>query len=187
MVQSPVKTLTLEEFLAQPETKPASEFIDGQIIQKPMPGGQHSHIQGKLAIAITNKLKPEKRGYAFLELICCFAGYAIVPDIAVFKWANIPREKNGRIANDFLRAPDWLIEVLSPEQSHTKIIQKILHSFEYDTELAWLIDPEEDIVIVYFPDRPPVIFIDDNALLPTPNFVEDLNLTAAEIFGWLTL
>jgi len=31
------KTLTLEEFLKLPETKPASEYIGGQIIQKPMP------------------------------------------------------------------------------------------------------------------------------------------------------
>jgi len=29
--------LTLEEFLTLPETKPASEFINGEIVQKPMP------------------------------------------------------------------------------------------------------------------------------------------------------
>lgn len=39
MVQTPTKTLTLEEFLQLPETKPASEYINGQIIQKPMPHG----------------------------------------------------------------------------------------------------------------------------------------------------
>jgi Uma2 family endonuclease len=37
MVQVPTKPLTLEEFLVLPETKPASEFIDGNIIQKLMP------------------------------------------------------------------------------------------------------------------------------------------------------
>jgi Uma2 family endonuclease len=37
MVQAPLKTLKLEEFLQLPETKPASEYIDGQIIQKPLP------------------------------------------------------------------------------------------------------------------------------------------------------
>ncbi|ESA37036.1 hypothetical protein N836_05590 [Leptolyngbya sp. Heron Island J] len=39
MVQSPSKTLILAEFLQLPETKPASEYIDGQIIQKPMHTG----------------------------------------------------------------------------------------------------------------------------------------------------
>ncbi|MEO0886876.1 MAG: Uma2 family endonuclease, partial [Cyanobacteria bacterium J06648_10] len=39
MVQAPTKPLTLDGFLALPETKPASEFINGRIIQKPMPQG----------------------------------------------------------------------------------------------------------------------------------------------------
>ncbi len=42
MVQTPIKPLTLETFLAMPDTKPASELIDGEISQKPMPQGEHS-------------------------------------------------------------------------------------------------------------------------------------------------
>ena len=45
MVQTPTKPVTLDEFLKLPETKPASEFIDGQIIQKPMPQGKHSSVR----------------------------------------------------------------------------------------------------------------------------------------------
>lgn len=41
--------LTLEEFLKLPETKPASEFIHGEIIQQPMPQGEHSLIQATLS------------------------------------------------------------------------------------------------------------------------------------------
>jgi Uma2 family endonuclease len=42
MVQASAKSWTLEAFLQLPETKPASEYLDGQIIQKPMPQGKHS-------------------------------------------------------------------------------------------------------------------------------------------------
>ena len=38
-------TLELEDFLQQPDTQPASEFINGQITQKPMPQGDHSQLQ----------------------------------------------------------------------------------------------------------------------------------------------
>ena len=38
--------MTLEEFLKLPETKPASEYIEGEIIQKPMPKTKHSCLQG---------------------------------------------------------------------------------------------------------------------------------------------
>jgi Uma2 family endonuclease len=37
MIKSLTKSFTLEEFLKLPETKPSSEYINGQIIQKPMP------------------------------------------------------------------------------------------------------------------------------------------------------
>lgn len=34
MVQTPSKSIALDEFLRLPETQPASEYIDSQIIQK---------------------------------------------------------------------------------------------------------------------------------------------------------
>ncbi|MGB7415278.1 MAG: Uma2 family endonuclease [Thermosynechococcaceae cyanobacterium] len=45
MVQTPTRPVTLDDFLQRPETEPASEYIDGQIIQKPMPQGEHSTLQ----------------------------------------------------------------------------------------------------------------------------------------------
>ncbi len=39
--------LTLQDFLQMPETKPASEYIDNQIIQKPRQQGKHSTSQGE--------------------------------------------------------------------------------------------------------------------------------------------
>lgn len=42
MVQATENMLTLEAFLKLPETKPASQYIDGKIIQKPMPQAKHS-------------------------------------------------------------------------------------------------------------------------------------------------
>ena len=76
--------LTLEEFLKLPETKPASEYINGEIIQKPMPKGRHSRLQGKVCNSINQVAEDEKIAYAFPELRCTFGGRSIVPDIAVF-------------------------------------------------------------------------------------------------------
>jgi len=74
MVQTTSKILTLEEFLQLPETKPASEYIDGQIIQKPMPQGKHSVIQGELVPAINGVVKCKRIARAFPELRCTFGG-----------------------------------------------------------------------------------------------------------------
>ncbi|PSB61480.1 hypothetical protein C7B61_15865, partial [filamentous cyanobacterium CCP1] len=74
MVQTPSKLITLEEFLKLPETEPASEYIDGHIIQKPMPQGKHSTIQTEFSTAVNGMLKPQKVARAFSELRCTFGG-----------------------------------------------------------------------------------------------------------------
>jgi Uma2 family endonuclease len=82
--------LSLEEFLSLPETKPASEYINGQIVQKPMPKGRHSGLQGKFCGVVNQIVEEPKIAYAFPELRCTFGGRSIVPDIAVFQWGRIP-------------------------------------------------------------------------------------------------
>ncbi|MDZ8054350.1 MAG: Uma2 family endonuclease [Aulosira sp. ZfuVER01] len=186
MVQTPSKPLTLEEFLQLPETKPASEFINGQIIQKPMPQGKHSTVQGDLVPAINTVLKPSRIARAYPELRCTFGGRSLVPDVTVFTWERIPRDENGKVSNNFLIAPDWTIEILSPDQSQTKVVRNILHCLAHGTQMGWLIDPEEELVFVYFSDRTLAVFEEESDCLPVPSFAESFSLTIGQIFSWLT-
>ncbi len=185
MVQTPTKQVTLREFLTLPETKPASEYIDGQIIRKPMPKGKHSAIQGELVPAINRVVKPERIARAFPELRCTFGDRSTVPDIAVFMWNRIPRDDNGEVANTFAAAPDWTIEVLSPEQSQTKVTKNILHCLKHGTQMGWLIDPDEKTVFVYHPKQETEIFDISDALISMPSFMNELQLTVKELFDWL--
>ena len=185
MVQTPSKPLTLEEFLKLPETKPASEYMDGQIIQKPMPQGKHSTIQGELVTVINAVVKPQRIARAFPELRCTFGGRSTVPDVSVFTWDRIPRDRNGAIANVFQAAPDWTIEILSPEQSQTKVTKNILHCLKYETQMGWLIDPEEQTVFVYLPKQQTQVFDEPEQQLPVPSFASELRLTVEELFAWL--
>lgn len=158
MVQTSPKSITLNEFLLLPETKPASEFIDGQIIQKPMPQGEHSCIQQKLTTAINAVVEDLRIALALPELRCTFGGRSIVPDIAVFTWERIPTKLDGTIANAFESHPDWIIEILSPEQSSTKTTRKILHSLKHGALMGWLIDPAERSILLYPPGQQPELF-----------------------------
>lgn len=185
MVQILSKPLTVEDFLQLPDTQPASEFIDGQIIQKSMPKGSHSVIQGEIVTAINAVVKPQKLARAFPELRCSFDGRVIVPDVSAFKWEHIPTDQNGRIVEEFEIAPDWIIEILSPDQSQTKIIKKILHSLEHGTEMGWLIDPKEETVFIYTPDRRSLWLDKPHEIIPVPAFAVGLNLTIANLFDWL--
>jgi Uma2 family endonuclease len=185
MVQTPAKSLTLQEFLAIPETKPASEYINGKITQKPMPKEKHSTIQGELIIALNGSLKPSRTARAFPELRCTFGERSTVPDVAVFTWDRIPRDDDGAIADAFQAAPDWTIEILSPDQSHTRVTRNILHCLDHGTQLGWLIDPSEQSIFAYYPRQQPAFFEDVNAVLPVPDFAQSFQLTLGELFNWL--
>jgi Uma2 family endonuclease len=180
------KTLppTLEEFLKLPETKPASEYVNGAIYQKPMPQGKHSTLQIELASAINQAGKAQKLAYAFTELRCTFAGRSIVPDIAVFEWQRIPLDSNGQIANRFEIAPDWTIEILSPEQSANQVIRKIIFCLKNGTKLGYLIDPDDESITVFQPNQLPEVK-EKQDILPILDVLQNWQLTVEYIFNWL--
>ena len=195
MVQTPSKPITIDEFLQLPETKPASEYVDGQIIQKPMPQGQHSRIQQKLMSAINTVTEDDRIALTLPELRCTYpagshpsdvyGSRSIVPDIAVFQWARLPVNEDGSIANTFNAQPDWTIEILSPEQSSTRVASNILHCLDHACQLGWLIDPGERLVQIYDPDKRLTSLESPEDILPVPPFAEALHLTVGQLFGWL--
>ena len=186
MVQIKPRLLTLEAFLKLAETDPASEYIDGQMIQKPMPKGKHSTIQTEMATVVNGVLKPRHIARAFSELRCNFGGRSIIPDVSVFAWSRIPRDENGQIADSFEIQPDWTIEILSPERSQTKVTKNILHCLDHGTEIGWLIDPAEQTVLIYLPKQQTIIFDKPEQLLLVPSFASELQLSVNSIFDWLS-
>ncbi|MDY7012258.1 MAG: Uma2 family endonuclease [Cyanobacteriota bacterium] len=180
------KTISLANFLELPETKPASEYIDGKIYQKPMPQGKHSTLQFELSSAINRIGKPQRLVYAFPELRCTFDRQSLVPDIAVFEWKNIPRDASGQVANKFKIPPDWTIEILSPDQSPNRVIRKIAFCLQQGTKLGWFLDPGDESITVFQPNCTPE-FKEGEDSLPVLSVLGDWQLTVAEVFSWLTL
>lgn len=185
MVVAPVKSLTLKEFLEMPETEPASEYIQNQIVQKPMPKGRHSRLQGRLCQEINLKVEAPKIAYAFPELRCNFGDRSIVPDIAVFLWEHILFLADGEIPDNFNSAPDWIIEILFPDQNVNKVIGKILHSIQHGSKLGWLLDADDKSIHVFQPNQQPVLMSHSDRLSILENI--PLELTASDIFDWLKM
>lgn len=185
MTQAIPKPLTLTNFLALPETTPASEFVNGKIIQKPMPKGKHSRLQLKLCNTINTVTEAAQIAYAFPELRCSFGIRSIVPDIAVFYWANIALDDNGEPLDNVTRPPDWTIEILSPDQAPNRVVDNIVYCLQYGCSLGWLIDPADRSVAIYQPDQLPS-FYEDDATLIVPDDI-DVGITAAQLFELLKM
>ncbi|MEB3231083.1 MAG: Uma2 family endonuclease [Leptolyngbyaceae bacterium] len=185
MVVTNTGSLTLEAFLALPETKPASEYINGQIIQRPMPKTRHSRLQSKLTEMINGVAEADQLAYAFPELRCTFGGRSIIPDIAIFLWQNIAFDADGEPLDDIVVPPDWVIEILSPDQSANRVTGNILHCIKHGCQMGWLLDPGDRSIMILQPQQPPELVSGDE-LVPVIATLP-LQLTATQIFGWLKM
>jgi Uma2 family endonuclease len=150
-----------------------------------MPKGKNSLIQGQSITTINGALKHHQIALALPKLICTFGGRSTVPDIAVFTWDRISRDSTGDIANTFDTAPDWTIEILSPDQSPTKVIKNILHCLKHGCAMGWLIDPDDRSIVVYPAGQQAVFFDEAAQVILVPEFAGAIELTVGELFGWL--
>jgi Uma2 family endonuclease len=155
---NPVTITPLAEFLSQPniEASPAWELINGRARQKPMPTLFHSRLQHNLVNYInlhTDRLE------AVQELRCIVPPYSPVPDISIVELSRLPQE-DGPLKG----APDWLIEIRSPDQSTLDLQNKILHCLSNETQLAWLIDLTRQQIWVWQKDDLPSIYSETDIL-----------------------
>ena len=152
-----------------------------------MPKGKHSVVQRELTFAIDRPLTAQKLARAFPELRCSFCDRSIVPNVTVFKTERIPRDPDGTVANDFEIVPDWTIEILSPDQRQTKVVNNIVHCLHHGSAMGWLIDPEDRTVFIYHPNGMMELFDEPEAQLPIPEFARSIELTVGDVFGWLAM
>lgn len=170
-MQSPITVDSLERFLERPniEGSPAWEFIDGQSQQKTMPTLFHSRLQRNLVNAINNQTSKYE---AIQELRCVVPPFSPVPDIIVVAIDRLPKSDG-----PFVGAPDWIVEIRSPDQSTLELQKKILHFMSSGTELAWLIDIEKKQIWVWQAQDLPLIYAEDEQL-PVLADLSPLTVTA---------
>ncbi len=169
--------ISLQAFLelANIEASPAWELMDGQAEQKPIPTSHHSILQKRLTAAVDQANSAYE---AFPELRCLLDNASVVPDITIVLRERIP-DQNLPIAG----APDWMIEILSPDQSTTKLIAKIQLCLQQGTKLGWLIDSAEQVVIALWADSR-MQLLSGSDRLPVLKEI-NLDLTVEQIFSWL--
>lgn len=147
--------LTLDQFLALPDEEPALEFDEGKVTQKVSPKLKHSQVQVELVARIQQFARPRALALPFSELRTTFAGKSYVPDVAIIRWARIPSDPDGRLADDFLEAPDVAVEIVSPGQRVNTLIRRCVWYVENGVSIALLLDPLDESVVAFRPSQQP--------------------------------
>jgi Uma2 family endonuclease len=178
--------ITLDEFLALPEKKPALEFENGTVTQKICPGGRHSMLRTWTLGHINALTCPSKLAMALPELRTTFAGMSRVPDVSVYRWNRIPKDASGEIADDFTEPPDVAIEIVSPGQSVNRLIRRCLTFVDAGVLVAVLIDPTDRSIVVVRPGSEPIGRTAGDTL-DLSDIIPDLRLDVAALFESLRL
>jgi Uma2 family endonuclease len=136
--------VTIDEFLRMPETKPASELIWGEVVQKPMT--KRSHWRTAQVIAeLLGRYMASHGGDAGPEATVPLraTGNVFVPDMAY--WA--PEKPQG--TNEEAMPATLAIEIRSEGQSMAFLRRKCRSYRESGVDVAWLIDPDHQTVEVF--------------------------------------
>lgn len=157
--------LTLEEFLALPETKPYSEYVEGNVVQKATGTAWHGMTEARVAFVISLYLQQHPIGDAGLEVDCIFGppGHerVYVPDFVLVTHGRNPRG----LTNERLRcAPDFAVEVLSPDERMPHLTDKVRFYLDHGVRLVWIIDPDRRTVTALTPPETARIFTEDDTL-----------------------
>jgi Uma2 family endonuclease len=161
---TPPKTVSVDEHLSNPEYR-HSEYVDGEVVGLDV----GTKIRVRCASRLMEYLDQHPIGYAAGELHCRLNIRGEVrfrlPDVAV---VLNDADEDAPYLN---RAPDFVVEIRSPDDSLGSQLRKMIDYFSNGTRVAWLILPEEQSVLVLTPDGPPVTAgvgetLDGGAVLP---------------------
>lgn len=145
--------MTLDEFLALPETKPYTELIDGVPCQKPLGKRRHSRAQWLLQ-KLLDRHPATSAGTPWPELGFKFrrttAGNLRVPDVSYYLPGNIDLDSDEPYPEV---APDLAAEVRSEGQGLPGLRARLAFLREQGTRCTLLIDPEAHTVEVHDGER----------------------------------
>jgi Uma2 family endonuclease len=126
--------IPLETYLTT-SYEPDTEYVDGELEERN--GGEYDHNMVQRAILFWFYMREREWRVRSVQeqRTRVDAGKVRIPDVSVFS-REIPIEQV------FTRAPLIAIEVLSPEDRHSRIEEKIRNYIAFGVANVWIVDPE---------------------------------------------
>jgi Uma2 family endonuclease len=162
--------MTTAQMLALPENGVERWLIDGELREKPMTVRNRFHSRTMMTIGYFlshwNRQQPLPRG----EVVGGEAGFRLArtPESTVgVDVAYAPPELTSIEVEGtklFDGPPLLAVEILSPNDTHEQIIEKVKKYLESGTKLVWVVDPDYATVTVHESGCEPVLYNRDHEL-----------------------
>lgn len=166
------------------QTKPASEWIFGRVVQKVSPSQRHANAQGRIVAALLAWSDEFGTGRVGTEWEFRVAppgeqARTLVPDVAYLSYAKLSPEQE-RAAQYPLVAPDVAFEVLSPRDRKSYIAEKIRVYLASGTSVVVIVNPDSRTVTLH--DARGIEVLNDEDILKHESLPK-FTLRVAEIFA----
>jgi Uma2 family endonuclease len=147
MSESARRRATLEDFWAIAEGERFHELVDGELIEKAAPSGEHGDAQAGVVGALRSPFQraPGRGGpggwWIATEVEVLFeSGDVVRPDVVGWRRERCPDRPTGIPVK--LR-PDWVCEVVSPGNATDDTVKKLRLYHRVAVPHYWLIDPRD--------------------------------------------
>jgi Uma2 family endonuclease len=177
------KLLTAEDLWNMPDHGGHHELVNGELTPMSPTSGEHGVRTFNIAALLGAFIRANDLGVG----LGAETGFIIsrdpdtirAPDCAFVHKNRIPA--SGVPKKYWPGAPDLAVEVLSPSDSASEVLEKIDEWLTAGTRLVWVIDPERKVVSVHAPNRLTQKFrLTDH--LSGEDVLPGLTLSVAEIF-----
>jgi Uma2 family endonuclease len=154
-----------------------AELVRGEVVEGPMPTSQHGAVCAMITAMLVAWARTHRAGVVFSN-----DSHIITerdpdtvrgPDCAYIRQERLP---GGKLPPGVLQIPvDLAVEVLSPTDRWTEVLDKVLEYLRAGVTEVWVIDPEQKTVAVHRPTGAPLHFRAGDTLVRSdllPGFAE---------------
>lgn len=140
------------DFYAIPDDERYHELVDGEIVRKASPSGEHADAQGGVIAALRGPFqrRPGRGGpggwWIYAEPEVQLESTQIVrPDVAGWRRERVEERPTG---TPIAERPDWICEVLSPSNANNDTVRKLRLYHRVALPHYWLVDPRGETLTV---------------------------------------
>jgi len=135
--------VTLDEYLATSYEGTDREYVDGEVVERSMPTYDHGEMQMHWGVIVHGLRRQGLPFRAVSEVRHRVSSERVrIPDVAIFAGPR-PEEQVPAIP------PLVAIEILSPDDRMTQILEKLREYDDFGVAHLWLIDPLKKMLYVY--------------------------------------
>jgi Uma2 family endonuclease len=175
--------MTAEELGCLPDTGMRYELVRGVLVEMTPAGGWHGERAIQIAGPLWSFVYPRNLGQVYIAetgfVLATNPDVVRASDVAFVRSERLPPHDERKGYLPF--APDLAVEVVSPNDRQSDVMDKVLEYLDGGTQLVWVVEPHRRVVTVWTPDRTAHILTDGDEL-DGGDVLPGFRLSVADIF-----